>query len=130
MRKIFTVEEYLTLDPSQLANTILFCPECGKEHKIPIKMAYSGNNLISRLPEIIETVLEQSSPNIGVVYDRHIESKLEDLFFSSFNALGLPFVRCPLGDYWVLLDSSVGIGDMAVAELPKGVKRLEKAGTK
>lgn len=129
MRKIFTKRDYLALDPSQLANTILYCPECGKEHKIPIKMACSGNNLISKLPEIISTVLGQRPPNIGIVYDRHIEDKLEDLFFSSFTALGYPFERCPLGDYGVLLDSSVDIGDKAVAELPKGINLLIGVGS-
>ena len=129
MQKFFSVNEYLALEPPQLANTVLYCPECGQEHRIPIKIACSGNDLISKLPEIITSILVLKTPYLGIVYDRHIEGKLEDLFFSSFTALNFPFVRCPLGDYGVLLDSSVEIGDKAVTDLPKEVNLLIGVGS-
>ena len=129
MQKFFSVNEYLALEPPQLANTVLYCPECGQEHRIPIKIACSGNDLISKLPEIITSILVLKTPYLGIVYDRHIEGKLEDLFFSSFTALNFPFVRCPLGNYGVLLDSSVEIGDKAVTDLPKEVNLLIGVGS-
>jgi glycerol-1-phosphate dehydrogenase [NAD(P)+] len=129
MQKISSLREYLALDPSQLANTILYCQECGKEHKIPIKIACSGENLISKLPEIVATILGKSTPKIGIIYDRHIEGKLEKLFFLPFNKLGFSFVKCPLGDVGVLIDSSVDIGDKAVTELPKGINLLIGVGS-
>lgn len=129
MHKIYSTEDYLALDTSEFANTIFYCPECGKEHKIPINIAFSGNDLVSELPEVIKSVLGTASPYLGIVYDRHIEGKLEELFFPSFMALNFPFVRCPLGDYGVLLDSSVEIGDRAATELPKGINLLIGVGS-
>ncbi len=129
MRNIYTIEDYLSLDPSQLADTTLLCPECGRGHQIPIKKAYSGSGLIFKLPEIIETELEIRPNKIAIVYDRQIEYKLENLFFSPLSSLHLSFIRFPLDNHGILLDSTIQIGDKAAAELPEGIDLIIGVGS-
>ena len=129
MHKINNLNEYLALGPSALADTNLICPECGREHYIPIKRACAGKGLISEIPEIISTILGKNPDKVGVIYDKHIETKLDELFFSPFDSLELPYVRVPLGEYGVLLDSSVDVGDKAVADLPEGIDILLGVGS-
>lgn len=124
MQNIYDLDEYLALNPSQLADTNFHCPECGREHIIPIKIVSSGENLLAKLPGIIETIVNTKPNKIGVVYDRQIEEKLEGLFFIPFNSLGMPFYKIPLGDYGVFLDSSVEIGDETANEIPKDIDIL------
>ncbi len=129
MRSIINLKEYLDLEPSELADTNLICPECGREHYIPIKKACAGKGLLSEIPDIITSILGKSPSKVGVIYDRHIENKLEALFFSPFDAFDLPYVRVPLGEVGALLDSSVDVGDKAVADLPEGIDVLMGVGS-
>ena len=129
MHKIYHLNEYLALSPSDLADTNLICPECGREHFIPIKKAWAGKGLISEIPETISTILGKNPSKVGVIYDKHIETKLDEMFFSPFDSLALPYVRVPLGELGALLDSSVDVGDKAVADLPEGIDILLGVGS-
>jgi glycerol-1-phosphate dehydrogenase [NAD(P)+] len=124
MQNIYDLDEYLALNPSQLADTNFHCPECGREHIIPIKIVSAGENLLAKLPVIIETILIRKPNKIGIVYDRQIEEKLEYLFFTPFVSLDMPFIKFPLEDNGVLLDSTVEIGDETANEIPKEVDIL------
>jgi glycerol-1-phosphate dehydrogenase [NAD(P)+] len=121
--------DYLSLDASQLADTSLSCPKCGREHQIPFKIVRSGDNLISNLAETIKLILGKTPDHLGVVYDRHIEEKLDDLFFAPFSTLGLSFSRIPLGNHGELLDAGVEIGDQAAAGMPKEIDFLIGVGS-
>lgn len=121
--------DYLSLDASQLADTSLSCPKCGKEHQIPFKIVKSGDNLIGMLPDAIQTILGRTPEHLGVVYDRHIEEKLDDLFFMPFSALGMSFSRIPLGSRGELLDAGVEIGDQAAESLPNEIDFLIGVGS-
>ena len=129
MHKIYHLTEYLALSPSELADTNLICPECGREHFIPIKKAWAGKGLISEIPETISTILGKNPSKVGVIYDKHIETKLDEMFFSPFDSLALSYVRVPLGEFGALLDSSVDVGDKAVADLPEGIDILLGVGS-
>lgn len=129
MRNINNLTEYLALEPSQFADTYLKCPECGREHHIPIKKATAGKDLISKIPETIFSILGKSPNKVGVIYDRHIEAKLDKLFFSQFASFDLPYVKVPIGEFGTLLDSSVDVGDKAVADLPEGIDILVGVGS-
>jgi len=124
MREIYDLVEYLGLEPTQLADTIFYCPICNREHRIPIKMALTGSDLIEKLPGLTNQVLGKKPQNVGIVYDVNIETKLKNIFFSSINSQDFSYSRIPLGELGVLLDSSVGIGDEAVAKFPHGIDLL------
>jgi len=129
MRNIYDLDDYLALNPSQLADTNFHCPECGREHIIPFKFSYSGENLLVKLPEILESILNRKPNKIGIVYDRLIEEKLEDLFFNPFNSLGIPFIKYPLGEYGVLLDSTVEIGNETAKKIAGEIDLLIGVGS-
>ncbi len=129
MRKITNLKTYMTLTPSELADTCLSCPECGREHKIPIKIVQSGDNLIPLIPEIIQDILGKAPGQIGVIFDRHIEEKLDGLFFEPFRDLSLPFQRIPLGSCGQLLDASVDLGDETAERLPQNLDILLGVGS-
>jgi glycerol-1-phosphate dehydrogenase [NAD(P)+] len=117
MREINNLDHYLSLNPSELADTVLHCPACGRDHTIPFQVVEAGDGLMETLPAIIERILGKQPEQIAVVYDRHIEEKLEDLVFPLFSKLSLPIFRVPLGEKGKLLDSEVGLGDRAAMEL-------------
>lgn len=129
MQKISILETYYNLDVSQLANTTLFCSACGREHHIPIKLVESGTNLIEKLPDVIAAVQFEKSHHIGVIYDRHIEEKLNDLFFEEFQKLKYSYIRIPLGKPGLLLEASTDVGDKAAVDLPANVDFLIGVGS-
>jgi len=129
MRELNNLATYLSLTPSQLANTILICPICRREHKIPFQIVQSGEDQIAAIPEVIRAILDQQPDKIGVIYDRQIEEKLDPLFFQPFAQSGLSYYRIPLGEKRTLLEASVEIGDESAASLPEGVDFLIGVGS-
>ncbi len=121
MREYNDLDTYLTLNPSELADTVLHCPVCGRDHKIPFQVVRSGAGQIPDLPDVIELILSQNPEMIGVIYDRQIEEKLEELFFESFSKSGLAFTRIPIGEKGLLLEASVELGDRIAGSLPEGL---------
>ncbi len=120
---------YLSLTPQQVAGTILHCPECGRDHKIPFEHVCAGQGLIPSLPGVIDSILNKKPGKIGVIYDRHIEDKLQPLFFEPFNQLNLTYERIPLGKKGVLLEASVQIGNEAAEKLPQNIDILIGVGS-
>jgi glycerol-1-phosphate dehydrogenase [NAD(P)+] len=129
MQKITDLTTYYSLDASQLADTVLECPKCGRDHRIPFNVVRAGHNLIDALPEVIDGVCDKRPNLIGVVFDRHIEEKLERLFFLPFTGQGFPFVRLPIGEKNLLLEASVEIGDAAANTVPQDVDFLIGVGS-
>jgi glycerol-1-phosphate dehydrogenase [NAD(P)+] len=129
MREFSDLDTYLSSDPGELADSVLHCPTCGRDHKIPFQVVRSGRDLIAGLPAVIETIAGGRPEQIGVVYDRQIETRLEDLFFAPFSATGLPFVRVPVGEVGRLLVASTELGDQVAEALPDGVDFLVSVGS-
>lgn len=129
VEKFLDVETYLDLSPSQLANTTLQCPYCGRSHSIPFKVVKAGHDLVNFIPQVVPEITGKETHQIGIVYDRHIEEKLDDLFFRPFNSLGLPSVRIPLGERGHLLEPAVEIGDKAAHDLSDAVDFLIGVGS-
>lgn len=129
MRRLTNLETYLSLDPSELADTVLTCPVCNREHKLPFNLVKAGTGLVSELPGMIQSLLGRRPEKVGVVYDRQIEEKLDALFFAPFRQTGVPFVRFPLGEKGTLLVASVVLGDEGAASLPAGVDFLIGVGS-
>lgn len=124
MKQITNLDEYFQLNVSDFANTALECPECGRVHKIPINSVLSGANLLKNLPALINSYVSGGTACIGVIYDRHIEEKLNGLFFEPFDRLNLAHRRVPLGKVGLLLEASTEVGDRAAAELPDEINFL------
>lgn len=130
MRQITELNEYLGLNNvSELADTTLKCPECDRTHKIPINTVLSGTDLVQKLPAIINANVPEGTAYIGVIYDRHIEEKINRLFFIAFDQLNLVYVRLPLGEVGLLLEASTELGDQVAAELPDEVNFLIGVGS-
>ena len=129
MKKITDIDKYYSMTVSDLADTSLLCPECGRQHHIPLNQVKAGTDLISMLPKIIRSVHGESPLYIGVVYDRHIEDKLDDLFFKIFNKLSYAYTRLALGEKGLLLEASTELGDLTAQELPGHVDFLIGVGS-
>lgn len=129
MKYLNNLQDYYNLSVSQLANTTLSCPECGHDHRIPIERVYSGMNLVDNLPTVIDAVCPERPSHIGVVYDRHIEEKLNTLFFKPFDPLNYPYQRLPLGQVGLLLEASTELGDQTAADIPDNIEFLIGVGS-
>jgi glycerol-1-phosphate dehydrogenase [NAD(P)+] len=129
MHQIPDLANYYSLTPSQYGNTIFHCSECGREHKIPIKFVHSGQNIVHSLTGLIDLLLPNQSYNIGIIYDRHIEEKINALFFSQFDKLAIPYTRIPLGEPGLLLEASTEIGDEAAIRMPANIDFLIGVGS-
>lgn len=129
MKELNDLKIYNSLNPSSLTDTVLHCPECGHDHKIPIKVIRVGENLVSSIPGVIKEIVDLPVERIGVVYDRHIGERIDNLFFVPFMELGLPFLRVPLGEKGKLLDPSDEIGNTAAKLIPNDVDFLIGVGS-
>ncbi len=129
MQELFDLETYLSLNPTQLADSVLHCPECGRDHMIPINNVISGSGLLPKLPRLIKEILGNQADVVGVVYDRQIEDKIKRQVIKPLEELGLSLVRVPLGQKGEILDASTAIGDEAAASLPDSVRLLISAGS-
>ena len=129
MKELNDLKIYNSLDPSTLTDTVLHCPECGHDHKIPFKVVRIGENLVASIPGVIKEIVNHPVERIGVVYDRHISEIIDNLFFVPFIELGLPFFRVPLGEKGKLLDASDEIGNTAAELIPEDVEFLIGVGS-
>ncbi len=118
MREWTDLDPYLSSGPAELADSVLHCPACGRDHTIPFKVVQSGRDQVAALPAVIRSIAGDTPRRIGVIYDRQIEAKLEGLFFVPFAASGLPYTRVPVGVVGTLLVASVELGDRLAESLP------------
>ena len=129
MQTIPDLVTYYSLTPTEYANTVFHCTECGRDHKIPFEVVHSGDNLLLLIPEIVTAILEGTPNNIGIIYDQHIENKLGPLFFIPFAELELPFTRLPIGQKGHLLEASVEAGDQVADKVPEDIDVLIGVGS-
>ena len=128
MQELKDLPTYLNSSPSQLADTVLHCPVCHRDHKIPFKIVKSEKNLVDQIPGVIESILGRVE-GIGVVYDRQIEEKVTTHVLTPLQAMGMATVKIPLGEKGRLLSPDVEIGDQAAGKLPDGIEILIGAGS-
>jgi glycerol-1-phosphate dehydrogenase [NAD(P)+] len=129
MQTITETSKYLSLEPSQLADTIFHCPECGRDHVVPFKLVRADGGLIQNLSHVVQKIHGSKPSKIGVIYDRAIEEKLDQLFFKSINTSCLSIYRIPLGNPDELLEPSVGLGDQTAEKLPADIDVLIGVGS-
>jgi len=129
MREFTDLSAYYALDPAEMARTVLHCPLCGSEHPIPFGVVRHGVDLLAELPEIIGLILGSTPPNIGVIYDRQIKTKLEGLFFEPIDRFGLTYQRFPVDEVGRLLVVEIELGDRVAAQLPPEINLLIGVGS-
>jgi glycerol-1-phosphate dehydrogenase [NAD(P)+] len=129
MQQITDLATYYSLNPHQYGDTVFHCTECGREHNIPFNLVNSGENLIHTLPEIIALLMPNETFNIGIIYDRQIEEKINALFFHRFDQLAIPYTRLPLGERGLLLEASMELGDETANGMPTDINFLIGVGS-
>ncbi len=129
MQKIKDISEYLALDASQLADTVIQCPECGREHRLPFKRVAAGNDLVQILPDVIKELHGSKPSRTGFIYDRVIEEKLDRLFFDTIETCDFEIFRIPLGQHDELLEPSIDLGNRTAASLPDDIDFLVGVGS-
>lgn len=129
MRELTDLATFFDSTPSQLADTVLHCPVCGRDHKIPFQVVKSGRHLVDLIPDVIGSVLGQKADNVGVVYDRQIEDKVTPFVLEPLKALGIDLTKIPLGKPGALLAPSVAVGDEAAESLPNEITFLIGVGS-
>jgi len=129
MREFSDLSIYYALNPADMAQTVLHCPVCGREHPIPFGAVRHGADLLGDLPEIIYSILGDKPQKIGVIYDRQIEAKLESLFFQPVDRMGLDYQRFPVGEVGRLLVAEIELGNQIAGQVPPEVNLLIGVGS-
>jgi hypothetical protein len=101
--------DFLTRDSAGLANTILHCPDCGRDHKVPYQHILIGQGVRYQVAGLVRKAFGSSPKKVGVIYDRAVEAIVESKFMSVFRTDGLNCVGIPLGQAGDWLDSTLGM---------------------
>jgi glycerol-1-phosphate dehydrogenase [NAD(P)+] len=125
--EIRTLAAYLKLDAAGLADTVFPCPDCGKEHRVPIKKIQVGDALSGSLPEIAADILGRAPRKTALIYDKKIEDVVQEALKAS--ARGMAYKNIPLGDGVSHLDSANALGDMVAKALDADVDLILGAGS-
>ena len=116
MQKEFKdLDLYLKLDASGLANTVLHCPVCGMEHRVPLQKIQIGDGLIDALPEIAVEIIGAKPRKPALIYDKAIEEIIRGTLVDKLPEMHLSLVG--LGEKNSLLEADVRVGDEAVNKL-------------
>jgi glycerol-1-phosphate dehydrogenase [NAD(P)+] len=122
--------DFLSRDSAGLASTNITCPHCGQDHTIPIGAMQVGYDLINTIPDQIERILGHKPKRVCLVYDRAIETLIQDQVISPLTRAGLPLVLFPhQGEPGHLLDSEENLGNASAARLDPDVDILIGAGS-
>jgi glycerol-1-phosphate dehydrogenase [NAD(P)+] len=127
--RIETKQDYLSRDSNGLAKSTFTCPDCGKDHNIPIGEMRAGRGLVNDLPSVIQRVLGRQPRSVQVVYDRAIEEIIQTSVIQQMARDGIPFTTLPLGEDDHLLDSEIHLGDAAAARVEPETDILIGAGS-
>jgi glycerol-1-phosphate dehydrogenase [NAD(P)+] len=126
-KEIQGLDAYFKLDASGLADTVLHCPECGKDHRIPIKKILVGEGLAGFLPGIAAAALGHAPRKTALIYDKKIEGIVLDAVKPS--GQDMSYEAIPLGDGASHLDSTDTLGDMVAKGLHADVDLILGAGS-
>ncbi len=129
LNPILTRQDYLSRDSNGLAKSTFTCPDCGREHVIPIGEMRTARGLVNETPVVIERILGHAPRMVQVVFDRAIEDLIQEQVISRLEAARLPLAFLPLGERGLLLDSEVNLAENAAAQVHPGVEILIGAGS-
>jgi len=130
MQTIPTTADFLSRDSAGLADSVFACPQCGRQHRIPIGSMQVGYNLASQLPARIEGILGHKPRRVCVIYDRAIENLIQEQVIVPLEKAGLPLALFPhQGQEGHLLDSEENLGNTSATRLDPQVDILLGAGS-
>lgn len=131
MNTIRSIDDYLSRNSSQLANSIFEnCPACGRAHRVPFGDIRIGRGVINEVPELARKILGHAPRRAVLVYDTAIEQIIFPAVVDPLRAGGLvvePFGM--RGEPGHLLDSGVINGDQAADEIGPSADLLIAAGS-
>ena len=73
LQNISDVNDFLSRSASQLANTQINCPYCGRNHKIPYQEIIIGPGVVHQVPDLCVKALDGAPKKVGVIFDRAIQ---------------------------------------------------------
>jgi glycerol-1-phosphate dehydrogenase [NAD(P)+] len=117
MEHVENIDDFLRRDVSQLANTRLICPYCGRDHTLPFREVHIGRGIIREVPEIAARLLGYPPRHPVLLYDKHIEPIIEASAIAPLAQMGLALSPMSLGAVGHLLDSDVVVGDQAAGDV-------------
>jgi glycerol-1-phosphate dehydrogenase [NAD(P)+] len=129
METIHDVQEYLRRDSAGLANTILVCPYCGREHKLPFSSVHLGSGVVGHVPTIAEQILGHKSTAPWVIYDRAIEEIIQAAVILPLARTGMNVRLAGVGRPGLLLDSDEAAFTEVVAQVDPQADLLIGAGS-
>ena len=117
MQMLTDVNDYLSRDSMALADTVLACPYCGRQHTVPFGSVHIGTSLVGRIPEVAEKVLGHRPRSAWLLYDRAIEEIIQACVSGPLKMTGLPLHLLGLGEPDLLLDSEEKLMNAAAAAI-------------
>jgi glycerol-1-phosphate dehydrogenase [NAD(P)+] len=129
LKNLTDLSDFYARDSAGLANTDLLCPVCGRHHKIPIGAMQVGRGLVNSIPASLTRILGHEPRLACLVYDKEIQSIIQDQVIRPLRQSGLSLILLPMGEPGQHLDSEVGLGNRAAASLDPGVEILIGAGS-
>ena len=109
LKEFSSLHDFLVLDAKGLAGTVLHCPECGKDHSIPIGKMKVGIGLANDVPKTAEEILGHAPEKTALIYDHSIENLVLHAFEPVKDALRIEYVPRGRSGFW--LDSTDVLGD-------------------
>jgi len=117
MQILTDLNDYLHRDSMALADTVLTCPYCGRNHTIPFGSVHIGTGLVGQIPEAVEKVLGHRPQSAWLLYDRAIEEIIQACVIGPLKMTGLPLHVLGLGEPDLLLDSEEVLMNAAAAAI-------------
>jgi glycerol-1-phosphate dehydrogenase [NAD(P)+] len=126
-KHIETIETYLSLSASELADSSFACPRCGRNHAVPIRTIRNETGIARALPDIAAGILGKAPRKAALLYDVAIEELVRRAVVDELPALA--FDARALGRAGKLLDSDASLGDEIVRGLSRDVDIVVAAGS-
>lgn len=124
-----TKAEYLNRNSNGLAHSILHCPDCGRDHRVPIGEMRAEPGLVAEISSTAARILGHAPRTLQVVYDRQIAGLINRQVISPLRSEGLHILELPLGEEGHLLDSEHDLGDQASELVDPAAEILVGAGS-
>jgi glycerol-1-phosphate dehydrogenase [NAD(P)+] len=127
-REYRDLDEYCALGAEGLADTVLHCPACGRDHAVPIQAMRVGSGLAGELPALARRILGREPRKTALIYD----SVIEDLVLPALDGVSsqMRFEAIALFGKDGHLDSTDVLGDEVAARVSEmGADFLVGAGS-
>jgi glycerol-1-phosphate dehydrogenase [NAD(P)+] len=126
-KEMTETDPYLRLGASGLADTVLHCPFCGKDHAIPIGLIRNEAGIARSITGIASGILGRAPRKTVVLYDLAIEELIRECLIDRLPPMDL--VTLGLGAKGFHLDSGTLLGDEVARGLDADAELVIAAGS-